>query len=67
VIQAGTFNELVVEAILAYIGLARRKQIDLAFAPMADDAVYLNEAHMIMGGFEESDWEALEVAEKTDV
>lgn len=67
VIDVGTFNELVVAALLAYIKAARRKQIDRAFAAMAEDTDYQKEAQMIAIDFEEADWEALELTEKADV
>jgi len=59
-LDVGTLNELVVAALSAYITMARRRQIDQAFAAMAEDTDYQKEARMIAADFEESDWEALE-------
>jgi hypothetical protein len=62
-----TFNELVITALRAFIRLTKRKQIDQAFAAMAEDAHYQKEARVIAADFEESDWEALELADKEEV
>jgi len=59
-----TFNELVIAALMAYIKLAKRKQIDLAFAGMAEDADYQREAQLIAEEFADSDWEAFLLTEK---
>lgn len=58
-LDVGTLNELVVAALSAYISMARRRQIDRAFAAMAEDTEYQKEAQVIAAEFEESDWEAL--------
>lgn len=61
-----TFNDLVVAALLSYLKLLRRKEIDRAFAGMAEDTTYQNEAEELAAAFEASDWEALELTEKAD-
>ena len=48
-----------VRAIKAYVRMHRRKQIDAAFADMAQDADYQREAQRIAEDFALSDWEAL--------
>ncbi len=45
----------------------RRKQIDAAFAGIAEDADYQKEAKLIAEEFSQSDWEALEISEKDPV
>ena len=67
VIDIGTFNELVTAALLAFIKMVRRKQIDQAFAAMAEDTDYQKEAQRIAADFEDTDWEALKLTEKADV
>ena len=44
--------------------MARRKQIDDAFAAMSADVDYQREARKIEKEFEKSDWEAFAAAEK---
>ncbi len=58
-----TLNEFFVAAIQAYLKLHRRRQIDAAFASMAEDANYQKEARLLAEEFEESDWEALGLGE----
>jgi hypothetical protein len=59
------FNDLVVAAIKAYLKMYRRlRRADAAFAGMAEDADYQNEAAVLAGDFEYSDWEALEFEER---
>jgi hypothetical protein len=58
-----TLNEFFVAAIQAYLKLYRRRQIDAAFASMAEDANYQKEARLLAEEFEESDWEALGLGE----
>jgi hypothetical protein len=57
--EIGTFNDLVVEALQAFVHAARRKHIDDAFLMMASDRDYQQEARNVADEFEESDWEAL--------
>ena len=59
-----SFNDLVIAAIRAYIKMARRRQIDLAFKGMAEDSDFQKQAKRISAEFESSDWEALELGEK---
>ena len=54
-----SLNELVVNALQAYIKLYRRKKIDASFAAMAEDADYQKEAKLLLEEFEHSDAEAL--------
>ncbi len=54
-----TFNDLVVEALQAFVRAARRRQIDEAFSRMSTDAAYQQEAVKMAEEFEDSDWEAL--------
>ena len=67
VFDVRTFNELVVSALQTFIKLTKRKQIDQAFAAMAEDTNYQKEARIIASHFEGSDWEALQLAEKEGV
>jgi hypothetical protein len=57
---AGTINDFFVAAVCAYVKLLHRKQIDAAFATMAEDADYQKEARLIAEEFTQSDWEALQ-------
>ena len=59
-----SFNDLVVAALRSFLRRARRRQIDLAFRGMAEDAGFQKEAQLIAKEFEQSDWEALELGEK---
>lgn len=54
-----SLNDLIVAAISAYLKMYRRRQIDAAFAGMAEDADYQKEAKLLAEEFEASDWEAL--------
>jgi hypothetical protein len=63
VVPVDSLNDFLVTAIAAYVELVKRKQIDAAFAGMADDADYQKEAQLIADQFAQSDWEALEIAE----
>ena len=58
-----TLNDLFVTAITAYLQMYKRRQIDAAFAGMANDADYQKEANLITEEFEHSDWEALRLEE----
>src|SRR5271157_939789 len=58
-----SLNDLIVAAITAYLKLYKRKQIDAAFAGMAEDADYQKEAKLLAEEFEVSDWEALRLEE----
>lgn len=62
--SADTINSFFVSAIVAYVKLLRRKEIDARFAAMAEDADYQKEAKLIAEEFSQSDWEAFESAEK---
>jgi len=42
---------------------SRRKSVDDAFAGMAEDPIYQEEAHEIAEEFSAADWEAFEIAE----
>lgn len=58
-----SLNDLIVTAIKAYLRMYRRRQIDAAFASMAEDTDYQKEAALLAEEFEHSDWEALELEE----
>ncbi len=59
---AGSINGFFVSAILAYVKLIKRRQIDAKFAGMSEDAEYQKEAGRISEEFSQSDWEAFERA-----
>ncbi len=61
---ADSINSFFVAAILAYVKLIKRKQIDAKFAAMAADSDYQKEAKLIAEEFSQSDWEAFESVEK---
>ncbi len=62
--KAISLNDFIVTAITAYLKLYKRRQIDAAFAGMAEDADYQKEAKLLAEEFEVSDWEALRLEEK---
>ncbi|MFB3813150.1 MAG: hypothetical protein ACE14L_03490 [Terriglobales bacterium] len=62
--SVASLNDLFVVAIKAYLKMYKRRQIDAAFAGMAEDADYQKEAKLIAEEFEYSDWEALRLEEK---
>jgi len=64
VVSSETLNDFFVTAIVAYVKLLRRKQIDADFAGMAEDTNYQKEARLISEEFTQSDWEAFEIAER---
>jgi len=64
---AETINDFFVAAICAYVKLLKRKQVDVAFSRMAEDADYLKEAMLISEEFSSSDWEAFEAVERETV
>ena len=59
-----SLNDFIVTAVSAYVKLCKRKQIDAAFAGMAEDADYQEEAKLMAEEFEASDWEALRLEER---
>lgn len=59
-----SLNDLIVLAITNYLKMYKRRQIDAAFAGMAEDADYQKEAKLLAEEFDHSDWEALEIGEK---
>jgi hypothetical protein len=61
---ADSMNSFFVTAIVAYVKLLKRKQIDAQFAAMADDTGYQKEATSISEEFSPSDWQAFESVEK---
>jgi Arc/MetJ-type ribon-helix-helix transcriptional regulator len=61
---SSSLNDFFISAIKAYLQMYRRHQIDAAFAGMADDTGYQNEAELIAEEFEHSDWEALRLEER---
>jgi hypothetical protein len=58
-----SMNDLIVLAITAYLKMYERRQIDAAFALMAEDAEYQKEASLLAEEFQYSDWEALRIGE----
>src|ERR1700680_4835716 len=58
-----SLNDLIVAAITAYLKVYKRRQIDAAFAGMAEDADYQKEAKLLAEEFEYSDWEAIKLGE----
>ena len=58
-----SLNDFIVTAIKAYLKVYKRRQIDAAFAGMAEDADYQKEASLLAEEFEHSDWEALRLEE----
>ena len=64
---AENINDFFVTAICNYVKMLRRKQLDAAFAGMADDADYLKESKLVEEEFSPSDWEAFEISEKDPV
>lgn len=56
-------NDVIVTAMAAYVKMRKRRQIDAAFAGMADDPAYRKEALRLAEDFEATDWEALRVNE----
>jgi hypothetical protein len=59
-----SLNDLIVTAITAYLKMYKRREIDAAFAGMAEDADYQKEAKLLAEDFEHSDWEALRLEEE---
>ena len=59
-----SLNDLIVSAIKAYLKMYQRRQIDAAFAKMAEDTDYQKEAALLAEEFEHSDWEALRLEEE---
>lgn len=55
---AASLNEFLVEAVAEKLRQFRDRQIDAAFAEMANDQSYRHEAKALAGSFELSDWEA---------
>lgn len=64
IVPAETFNDFLVAALLAYVKLLKRKQVDAAFAGMAEDADYQKDSRLIAEEFSPSDWEAFASVEK---
>lgn len=60
-----SLNDFFVTAIQAYLKLYRRRQIDAAFAAMAEDSDYQKQASLLGEEFEVSDWEALRLGEES--
>lgn len=56
-------NEFLETALRHELAARRRAEIDAAFAQMADDQIYQQEAMEIAGEFESVDWEALRLGE----
>jgi len=61
---SASLNDLIVAALRGYLKVYRRRQIDAAFAGMAKDVAYQQEASLLTEEFAASDWEALRLKEK---
>ena len=61
-----TLNDLVLAALENYVQSIRRKQVDAAFALMAQDPHYARQSEILAGEFERSDWEADELVGQPD-
>ncbi len=57
---AASLNDFIVAALNAYLQMLQRRQVDAAFAGMANDASYQKQAVGLAESFAESDWEAFE-------
>lgn len=64
-VSAETLNDFLVAAVLSYVKVVRRRQIDAEFSCIAEDADYQKESKLIAEEFSQSDWEALELGEKS--
>jgi hypothetical protein len=58
-----SLNDLILTALRGYLRLYKRRQIDAAFAGMAEDTGYQREARLMSEDFAASDWEALRLKE----
>lgn len=59
-----SLNDIIVSAIKVYVKMHMRRQIDAAFAGMAEDANYQKESALLAEDFQYSDWEALRIEEE---
>lgn len=59
---ASSINDFLVEAVQEKLRQLREREIDRAFAEMAYDEEYRNEAVALTRSFERSDWEAYRAA-----
>jgi hypothetical protein len=60
---ASSINDFLVEAVQDKLRQLREKEIDAAFAGMANDAEYRQSAIEMAQSFEKSDWEAYQASE----
>jgi hypothetical protein len=60
----GSVNDLIVNALTAYIRAMERRAIDDAFRPMATDRQYQREARALAEQFSASDAETIELGER---
>ncbi len=60
---ASSINDFLVEAVQDKLRQLREKEIDAAFAGMAQDSEYQQSAIEMARSFEKSDWEAFQVSE----
>jgi hypothetical protein len=58
-----SINDVIVSALRVYVKMHMRRQIDAAFAGMAEDANYQKEAALLSEEFDHSDWDALRLGE----
>jgi hypothetical protein len=61
--EASSINDFLVEAVQDKLRQLREKEIDAAFAGMADDSEYRQSAIEMAQSFEKSDWEAYQASE----
>ena len=59
-----SMNDFIVRAVTAYLKMYKRREIDAAFAAMAEDADYQKEASLLAEEFAQADWEALKEGEE---
>ena len=62
--EARSRSELVAKALRRELASIERAAIDAAFAGMADDQAYLNEAQALSNEFAPADWEAYRLGEQ---
>jgi hypothetical protein len=60
----GSVNELIVNALTAYVRALERRAIDDAFRPMATDSQYQREARDVAEQFSSSDAQTIEIGER---
>ncbi len=64
--SCGSVNGLFVTAIVAYLKVLKRRQIDAQFAGMKNDAGFRKEVELLAEQFSQSDWEAFAAVERNN-